>query len=215
MRKIELIDLISDYLNGGDGPDDIKGRFHDQIIKKHIEAAFNNVVFQTFMEGKRYQDYSTLDAWAKNYPLVINSIANGNGNVRLPYPPMQLPDNMGILQVTPSTPADLTNAFAYRETNANAVFAALDSFLVSTKPTFYLEQNATGVGIETHVLQLEKIPDAVTHVNVKLIVNLEFVDDFDQVPIPAGKESLIIQGVIELIRGKPPEDLVNDNKPSR
>lgn len=213
MRKIELIELVADYLNGGDGPDDMKGRFHDQVIKKHVEAAFNGVVFKTFMEGKQYADYSVLDAWARNYTITINDIVSAKGNVRLPYPPMQLPDNKGILQVANSL--DLTEVFAYRETNANAVFAALESNLVSTRGTFYLEQNTTGQGTETHVLQLEKIPAACTSVTVKLIVPLEFVDDFDQVMIPAGKEDMILAQTIDLLRTKPPEDVINDNKPAR
>lgn len=82
-------------------------------------------------------------------------------------------------------------------------------------PFFYLEQNATGAGIETHVLQLEKVPDGCTAVNVKMIVPLEVVDDFDQVMIPAGKEDMIIAQVMDLLRTKPPEDDVNDNKASR
>jgi len=213
MRKIELIELVSDYLNGGDGPDDLKGRFHDQVIKKHIEAAFNGIVFKTYMEGKQYADYSVLDSWARNYSLTIQALVTGKGHVRLPYPPMQLPNNMGILQVASSK--DLSLVFAYRETNSNAVFAALEVGTVSTKPFFYLEQNATGSGIETHVLQLEKVPDGCTEVKVKMIVPLEVVDDFDQVMIPAGKEDMIIAQVMDLLRTKPPEDNVNDNKASR
>lgn len=213
MRKIELIELVSDYLNGGDGPDDLKGRFHDQVIKKHVEAAFNGIVFKTYMEGKQYADYSVLDSWAKNYDLTIQALSAGKGHVRLPYPPMQLPNNMGILQVASS--ANLSTVFAYRETNANAVFAALEVGSVSSMPFFYLEQNSTGTGHETHVLQLEKVPDGCTEVKVKLIVPLEFIDDFDQVMIPAGKEDMIIAQVMDLLRTKPPEDNVNDNKASR
>jgi hypothetical protein len=151
-------------------PDDVKGRYHDMIIANFLALAYNQVVFQTYMEGKAHSDYSVLDAWAKNHTISITDNA-----APLPYPPVQLPNGMGILQVACGN--DLTNVFAYRQTNANAVFAALDVGSVSTKPTFYLEQN-TGSGNNSHVLQLAQVPDGVTSVKVKMIVPLDQVDDF-------------------------------------
>lgn len=213
MRKIDIIELVSDFLKGGDSTGDMQGRFHEQIIKKHLEAAFNNLVFQTYMEGKVHFDYSVLDAWARKYTIAIDDLDEGTGNVKLPYPPMQLPNNMGILQVNEA--GDLTNTFAYRETNANSVFAALEVGSISEKPIFYLEQNATGDGIATHLLQLENLPDDVDSVDVKLIVPMEVIDDFDTVMIPAGKEELLIRDTIELLMAKPPEDNINDQKPNR
>jgi len=213
MRKIELIEMVSDYLQGTHAPDDMKGRFHDEVIKKYIEMAFSSIIFKTYMEAKQYADYSVLDGWAKNYQVDIEDLSAGKGNVKLPFSPVALPNNMGILQVTPL--GDLTNAFAYRETNSNAVFAMLEVGQISTRPIFYLERNATGSGIASHVLQLENVPDGCSTVLVKMIVPLENIDDFEHVSIPAGKEDMLITEVIELLRTKPPEDLINDNKPAR
>ncbi|MBU0651239.1 hypothetical protein KKC59_04950 [bacterium] len=203
MRKIELIELVQDFLAGGDAPAEIKGRYHPEIIANHLALAYNRIVFETYMEAKQYSDYSTLDGWAKNHTLSIVSNA-----VALPYPPVQLPNNMGILQVAVST--DLNNTFAYRETNANSVFNILEVGSVSTKPTFYLEVNA-GSGNNSHALQLGLVPDGCTQVKVKMIVPLDAVDDFDTVSIPAGKEDMILQYVIELMSKKLPEDKVHDN----
>ena len=116
---------------------------------------------------------------------------------------------MGILQVACSD--NLENVFAYRETNSNAVFNALDVGSVSTKPNFYLEQN-TGVENNSHVLQVALVPDGVTSVKVKMIVPFDQVDDYATVSIPAGKEELLLQAVVSLLREKPAEDTVNDNK---
>lgn len=204
MRKIELIELAKDYLSGGDAPDDVKGRYHDEIIAGYLALAYKEVVFNTYIEGKAHSDYSVLDAWAINHTL--NIVSN---TVPLPYPPVQLPNAMGILQVSSST--DLTVAFAYRETNANAVFAALEVGTVSQKPWFYLEQNA-GTGNNSHLLQLGKVPDGCTAVKVKMIVPLEYIDDFATVSIPGGKEKTLLGWVVELLRQKPPEDVINDNK---
>ena len=204
MRKIHLIELVKDFLAGGDAPDDVKGRYHDEIIANLCALAYNKIVFQTWLEGKAHSDYSILDAWAKNHTLNITS-----DTVPLPYPPVQLPNAMGILQVSAGT--DLENVFAYRETNSNAVFAALEVGSISTTPWFYLEVN-TGTGINSHTLQLGNVPDGCTTVKVKMIVPLDQVDDFTTIVIPAGKEEELIGFVIELLRQKPPEDIINDNK---
>jgi len=210
MRKIELQELIQDYLAGGDAPDDVKGRYHDEIILKHMENAFNAVVLQTWLEAKQYADYSVLDAWAREYTISITDVDGSSGVVVLPYPPMQLPDNKGILQVTPSD--DLANPFSYRETNSQGVFAALEVNTVMTNPRFYLEQNPTSTdNTDTHQLQVSNVPSGVTEVKVKQIVPLSVVDLFDQVMIPAGKEDMIVKQVIELLRTKPPEDVRNDD----
>ena len=204
MRKITLIELVVDYLSGGDAPDDVKGRYHPEVISNLLALAYNSVVMQTYLEGKQHSDYSVLDAWAKNH--TINIVDNV---VALPYPPVQLPNGMGILQVACGN--DLTNVFAYRETNSNAVFNALDVGSVSTKPTFYLEQNA-GSGNNSHVLQVALVPDGVNSVKVKMIVPFDQVDDYATISIPAGKEEMLIQAVVSLLREKPAEDTVNDNK---
>jgi hypothetical protein len=204
MRKITLIELVLDHLAGGDAPDDVKGKYHPEIISNLLALAYNEVVMTTYLEGKMHSDYSVLDAWALNHTINITDNA-----VPLPYPPVQLPNGMGILQMAAGS--DLTNVFAYRETNANAVFNELEVGSVSTKPFFHLEVNA-GSGTHSHVLQLGKVPDGCTFVKLKMIVPFDAVDDFATISIPAGKERQLIDGVIALLREKPPEDTVNDNK---
>ena len=204
MRKITLVELVLDHLSGGDAPDDVKGKYHPEIIANLLALAYNAVVMQTYIEAKAHSDYSVLDAWSLNHEINIT-----DEMVPLPYPPVQLPNAMGIRQVAAS--GDLNNAFAYRETNSNAVFNELEVGSVSTKPFFYLEQNA-GSGNHSHVLQLGKIPSGCTAVKVKMIVPFDSVDDFATISVPAGKEELLIQSVITLMREKPQEDVINDNK---
>lgn len=182
----------------------MRGKYHPEIIANLLALAYNQVVMETYMEAKMHSDYSVLDAWALNHDINIT-----DNKVPLPYPPVQLPNGMGIIQVAAGT--DLTNTFAYRETNANSVFNVLDVGEVSTKPTFYLEQNA-GSGNHSHVLQVEKVPSGCTSVKVKMIVPLDQVDDFETISIPAGKEIMLFEAVVTLLRQKPQEDTVNDNK---
>ena len=205
MKKVELQELIQDWLTGGDAPSDVKGRYHDEVILNHMENAHGAIVEQTWREAKSSADYSVLDSWARNYTVAITgSLAI------LPYPPMQLPDNMGILQVTPSN--DLTNPFAYLETNSQGVFAVLEASSVLLNPTFYLEQNPTSTdNTDTHQLVLANVPGGVTELLVKMVVPLSEIDLYDTVAIPAGKEGLMVQAVIGLLRGKPMEELTNNN----
>ena len=210
MRKVHLQELIQDYLSGGDAPEEIRGKYHDEVVLKHMENAFNAIVFSTWMEAKAHADYSVLDSWARNYTITITSVDGTSGIAILPYPPMQLPDNRGILQLTPDN--DLTNPFAYQETNAQGVFAALEVSSVLLKPSFYLEQNASSTdNTDTHQLILSNIPNGVATVYAKLIVPISRVDLYDEIVIPAGKEDMMIRVVIGLMQGKLPEDVINDS----
>ncbi|MCK4827009.1 hypothetical protein KA005_65350, partial [bacterium] len=55
------------------------------------------------------------------------------------------------------------------------------------------------------------VPDGVTVLKIKMIVPLSVVDLYDEIQLPAGKEEMMVRTVIELLRGKPLEDLRNDN----
>lgn len=223
MKKINLVELVSDYL-ASEMPEDMISQYHPEIIKKFLESAYNQAVYMTWLNGKKFSDYSQLDAWTRTYslqlynPIVVGTIVNGN--LRLPYPPMQLPNNMGIRQVAMTANENI--AFAYLDNSAVAIFSELDVMSIDPTPYFRLEQNDSLAGIETHILKVGKIPIAnyvappdPTFVSVKLIVPLDRVDDYDDIAIPAGQEDLLVKQVIELLRGKQPEDTVNDMNANR
>lgn len=218
MRKIELIELVKDHLAGGDATKDVKGRYHDEIIANHLSTAFKRAVFDTWLEAKSYSDYSLLDSWAAFYEVSVSQDVNDYEKVGfLPFPPIQLQDAMGILQVTsydtsiPSHP-NRRVSFAYRETNHSSVFDALEVDLVSTKPYFYLERRVAGNNDELHEIRIGNCEDPCDKIGVKMIVPFERMDDYDPVPIPAGKEDLLVRSVIDLMAAKPPEDEINDSK---
>ena len=225
MKKINLVELVSDAL-GSEMPDDMISQFHPEIIKSALNMAYNQAVYLSWMNGKKFSDYSQLDAWTRTYELQLFNLtvtgATFSGNIRLPYPPMQLPNNMGIRQVAPSSNEAL--AFAYMENTAFAIFSQLDVFSIDTTPYFRLEQNDTGAGIESHVLKCGKIPIVYnlapdpTMVSVKLIVPMDQIDDYDDVAIPAGQEDLLVKQTVEFLRTKQPEDTANDqiaNRPNQ
>lgn len=212
MRKIELIELVTDFLRGGDGNNEMQGRFHEGVTTKLVESAFNSAIFAVYLEAKNHSEYNLLDPWAREYEISIV-----NNTVELPYPPLPLPDAMGIRQVVPvqeSVP-DYASAFAFREVTAHAIFSSLESETVSTKPTYSLQQKTDAGNLDTHILRLRKVPVGCTSVVVFMIVPLERLDDYDHVAIPSGKENMIIESVIQLLANKPPSDNINDNNPMR
>jgi len=223
MKKIHLVELVSDYL-ASEMPEDMISQYHPEIINKFLESAYNQAVYMTWLNGKKFSDYSQLDAWTMTYslqlynPVVVGTIVNGN--LRLPYPPMQLPNNMGIRQVAMSTNESVV--FAYLDNSAVAIFNELDVMTLDPTPYFRLEQNDSGAGTESHILKVGKIPIVYyippAIVNVKMIVPLDRVDDYDDIAIPAGQEDFLVKQVIELLRTKMPEDTSNDmvaNRPNQ
>ena len=213
MKKIQIIDTIIDFL-ASDAAGDSKGVYHPEIVKQHLNNVFNQAVYNTWLNGKKFSDFSQLDAWSRTYE--CNIIAQTHAF--LPFPPVQLPDGMGIRQVCDHD--DPTVVFAYLEATANVVFSALDVNTMDDTPTFRLEQNNlfTGAGEPSHLLRLEKLPvapDQIDSVDVMMIVPIETLDDYDDVVMPSGMEDNIIRQVIDLMSKKPAPDVSNDQVTTR
>jgi len=176
-----------------------------------------------WLNCKKFSDYSQLDAWTKTYQLVLyNGSLVGtvvSGNLRLPFPPVQLPNNMGIRQV--ASYEDENIVFAYLDNNAVAIFNELEVSSVDSTPTFRLEQNDSGGGSESHILKVAKIPQDIynhplpTYINVKMIVPLDQIGDYEDIAMPAGQEDILVKQTIEFLRNKPAPDLVPDQIPNR
>ena len=209
MRKIHIIEIVQDFLAGGDAPSDIRGKYHPEIITKWCEIAWNNVINMVYDNGKVNGEIDVLDPWARNYGISIV-----NNRVALPYAPMHLSDGMGILQVCDGKDGDFdpTNVYAPITTTAIGIFNDLEAGNQSTVPMYYLEIN-NSTGINSHVLVLRNKPTATTGVTVKMVVPLEQIDDFSQVSVPKEGMNMIITEVVNILRQKNTEDKINDNNP--
>ena len=216
MKKINHIELVTDFLSGGDAPADIRGVYHPEIISNHIESWFNDVVMKVWQNGKRFSDYSQLDAWAKKYKIgIVVDDDETQGYSQLPYPPVQLPNNGGIRLVCPT--GDRASAYAPVENIATPVFSELEISTVDTTPTYRLEMNSEEGGTSSHVLRYEKLPvfESTPYVDVLMIVPWGKLDYYDDVALPGGMDESILEGVIKLLRAKPPEDKNDDNIANR
>jgi len=217
MKKVHLIDAVIDFL-ASDSAGDSKGVYHPEIVKTHLNNAYNQAVYNTWLNGKKFSDFGQLDAWSKTYEVTVSGQVGARAYALLPFAPVQLPDGMGIRQVRDHDDTDVV--FAPIEATANVVFAELEVQTMDDTPTFSLEQNdlSTGAGEESHLLRLAKLPLAplnITSIDVMMIVPLDQMDDYDDVVIPAGMEDGLIRQTVELMSKKLMPDTNNDQVISR
>lgn len=212
MTKQHLIDAVIDFL-ASDSAGDSKGVYHPEIVKTHLNNAYNQAVYNTWLNGKKFSDFGQLDAWSKTYEVTVSGQVGARAYALLPFAPVQLPDGMGIRQVRDHDDTDVV--FAPIEATANVVFAELEVQTMDDTPTFSLEQNdlSTGAGEESHLLRLAKLPLVpinITSIDVMMIVPLDQMDDYDDVVIPAGMEDGLIRQTVELMSKKLMPDTNND-----
>lgn len=223
MTKQNLIDTIIDFL-ASDNAEDSKGIYHPEIVKQYLNNVFNQAVYNTWLNGKKFSDFSQLDAWSKTYTVNVLNQCGARAYCLLPFAPVQLPDMMGIRQVKSHYECSIYYGgaigdqwvFAPIEATANTIFDELEVSTMDDYPTYRLEQSNVniGAGEKSHMLWLEKLPIApdtlVTSVDIMLIVPLDSMDDFEEMAMPSGAEDSMVQQVIALMSKKPLPDTNND-----
>jgi len=212
MKKIHIIEAIQSFF-ASDLAGDQKGTYHPEEIKVHLSNVFNQVVYNTWLNGKKFSDFSQLDAWSKTYEIIVTNQVGTIAYAFLPFAPIQLPNGAGLRQVCDH--ADTGNVLAPIEATANVVFAELEVDAHDDTPTYRLEQNNlnTGAGEKSHLLRLERLPigtDIISTLDVMMIQSLEQADDFDEIACPAGSEDSLIKQVIDIMSKKPVSDTTND-----
>jgi len=221
MKKIHIIEAIASFL-ASDNAGDSKGIYHPEEIKVHLNNVFNQAVYNTWLNGKKFSDFSQLDAWSKTYTVDVLNQCGARAYCLLPFAPVSLPDGMGIRQIRNHYLCLYGEAigaqwvFAPIEATANVVFDELEVSSMDDTPTFRLEQSNVniGAGEPSHMLWLEKLPIApdelITSLDVMLITPFDVLDDYDDCAIPSGMEDNIIQQVVVLMSKKPLPDTAND-----
>lgn len=221
MKKIHIIEAIQSFL-ASDNAGDSKGIYHPEEIKVHLNNVFNQAVYNTWLNGKKFSDFSQLDAWSKTYTVDVLNQCGARAYCLLPFAPVQLPDGMGIRQIRNhylclyGAAIGAQWVFAPIEATANVVFDELEVSTMDDTPTFRLEQSNVNVGAgePSHMLWLEKLPvapdDLITSVDILLITSPENLDDYDDIAMPSGAEDSLVKQVIDLMSKKPLPDTAND-----
>lgn len=212
MKKQNLIDAVVDWFQS-DQAGEQKKLLHPEIVKVHISNFFNEIIYNVYINGKKFSDFSQLDAWSRYYECTVQGLVGTNAYAFLPFAPIQLPDNAGIREVRDHD--DPTNVFAPVEATSNPIFAELEVNDFDDTPTYHTEQNNlfAGAGESSHMLRLGTMPtgvDAVTSIDVLMVTGPEQIDDYDDMVMPAGMEETIVKQVIDFMLNKPKSDEAND-----
>jgi hypothetical protein len=226
MTKQHLIEAIIDFL-ASDAAGEAKGVYHSEIVKTHLFNAFNRLIYDTYVAGKKAGEFSQIDAWSRTYEVTVQNQCGKRAYCFLPFAPVQLPDGMGVRFIRshwecPPYGAGIGTEwmFAPIEATANAIFDELEVSDMDDMPTYRLEQSNlnVGAGEKSHMLWLENLPEApdlISSIDILMVQNLQQMDDYDEIIIPLGGEEILTKGVIELMVRKPMPDVSNDmvNKP--
>lgn len=221
MTKQHLIEAVIDFL-ASDSAGDSKGIYHPEIVKTHLGNAFNELIYNAYITGKKFGEFSQLDAWSKTYTVTVQNQCGKRAYCFLPFAPVQLPDGMGIRQLRNHWECPAYGEaigrdwlFAPIEATANAIFDELEVADMDDLPTWRLEQSNlnVGAGEESHMLWLENLPvspNLINTIDILMVQNLEQMDDFDEIICPIGGEKSLTQQVIEIMSKKLKVDTLND-----
>lgn len=203
MKKIEIIDVLKHNLAGGDCPQELIGKYHPEILSKHIEMAWNYLIKTVaYREAEQLDDWGLLDAFTKTYVPVevkFDEVRNERYS-NLPVSIVDLPRNRGIRFI--SDIHNQSNQYLYRDNNSVDIYSNLDVSKVIPTPRYYRE------GDKVFYSGLSSL---IPNVLQKLIPNFSSLDDDDEVPIPSAYNKLIFDLVYQQMMNLRPEKLSNDN----
>lgn len=193
--KEQLIELVKRKAAGGDAPASIRGRFSPQEIEKFLDMVFDDMIYQTWKDGYKYNDFSQVDNYIKTFTLPIAYDSDREQNyVTLTVQPVPLPNNFALRQVSP--PKNQSGAFAFVDNTSSPIFSNLEVSVMGDVCSCYVEGNK--------IYFDDKFPIGLTYVMVKMIVPFSSLRDTDSVTIPGGNNTLIFDKVFELMQ-KPPK----------
>ena len=204
MKKIELIELVQDFLAGGDAPNEIRGRYHQKVIEKYISMAYNDIVYAVYKDAKRYHQFDLLDVFTEPYFVDVQYDSDRAEYYSvLPVAIMQIPDQSAIRQISPTQ--DQSFSFSYIKNTDKPIWGVLEAgSLAKDVPDYYVEH------LKVFYSNFDRYKD-ITRVLMKLIVPFNDMDWNSEVPVAAGKEMMIFEMVAKLLLQKPPDDDINDN----
>lgn len=207
MTKEQLIDTIKDRLAGGDCPQEIKGRYHPEIISKHITLVLNYLIKSVAYKEAEMYGWGILDGYSKAYKdvdVVFDASRNEYYSF-LPCSVVQLPMNRGVRMISPMH--DQKYNFIYRENNSISIYQHLDVDKIKGIPRFYVEGNK--------VFYSDQFNSDYTKLLMKVIPDFDSLDDEDEAQVPTAYGKMIFDLVVQSMQGKPFEKISNDNNPNQ
>lgn len=201
MRKDQFIELVKISLSGGTPPQEYQGKFHNVVIEKHIEMAFNEVV-------SNIQDPSIIDQFCvihRNVPVLIDEDL-GLKYSDLPSSVLNTVYFRGLRLISPMK--DQTNVFFIRKNNSTPVMNRLQSNDAVYSNTARLEGPKR--------VYYDRISGSIDEVLIKMVSTFSEIASDDDIEMPGGKDGIVFRMVMEAmsVQMQTPENMRNDNNPN-
>ena len=197
MKKSEFVSLIKVSLNGGSAPAKSEGKFHDIVLERHIQFAYNEIISQL-------KDPEVIDQFVIRYPKVeveYDSVL-GLKYSEIPVALLNTVYCSGLRSI--SANKDQSYIFFLRGNNSQWTYKNLDV-------NEYFTEWAGRV--EGQRVYYDVIPEDISTVLMKVLANFENIGEDDEFDMPAGKDSAMFQMVIQQLQQQyqTPEAYRNDN----
>lgn len=200
MIKKALIELVQESLFQFDKT----AKYHDRIVEGYITMAANSILGQLFRK-----DTSNYDLYAKEYRNVevLEDEDTGQFYSEYPAPIVQTIDvRKGVRSINTMRGSGLQ--FAPVRMGEMEIFEGLDIVSVSDVVGYIPErERILYMGTPT-----DEDYQTITEVRMRLVVpftEYEMTEDFH---IPGGSDVELFEAIVQLMRGIPPKDQLNDEK---
>lgn len=194
MKKIEIIELIEHMLVGGDSTPETQGKFHPSVIDAAIESVYTPHLWELATISHNSRDESVLNHYAKEFTEEVLQEESGQKRfyINITPPLAALPRLQSIRLVYPY---ECINApYIYRDSRANSIYEGTDVQTVDDTPRWNLLHDKIYF---PNMKKLQK-PEKVV---LQLCCAWGAFEDHDEIPIPGGKDNILIQMVIAELSG--------------
>lgn len=203
LTKRQISDLVADLEAGGDPTVDSK--FHRDNIQALTEVVRNTLIELDYNQRRNEGQFDINGDFIKPFPnqeVLFDSDRDEYYTV-MPSKYASLPNNRGIRMV--SQMKNQKNEFIKLNAGSQFVFCELEAGSLNGRTGYYPEgeriyyQNIDGVHVKK--------------VLIKLVPALDSLDEDEVIPIPAGLEKNLIDGVREMLAETKitPQDKINDS----
>ena len=203
MTKSEIIALVRNHISGGSVVGDLLHKTDPRVIELYVAAAYQDILYEVFRistEG--------LSLYARTYDGIAVA-QDGTTDVytaTLPKPIIQFPGvAQGVRRI--SIEDETTLDFVPLDASEFENFSMLDAgnTTICDSIGYCLRDNL--------LVEFFNFPNSRSGdlLRMDLIIPFNEFDSTDEVFLPSGKASVLIQGVINLLTGRPTVDLLNNN----
>lgn len=197
MKLIEHIELVKERL----GSLDRTNTFHNEVIKRNLSLAYEQIMYQIFRK-----DVSNLDDFTKRYKgIVIQKDSDTDMYYALlPAIVMQLPDAAkGVRKISWMKGTSLD--FVPTKANDWEYIDEIDDPLYDEEVILYC--------VRIDRVEFKGLTDADINKTVKmdLLLPLTEYDDLDEIKTPAGADTQMRDLCVNYMQGTPIPNLRNDN----